>query len=858
MARPRQNDIVYFSGRLKARLKEALSARTALIEAPSGYGKTTAAQIYMRERLPEGAIWTRHVASEESPRAAWRRFCQSLQTIDATNGEKLLTLGPPDEDSAGDAAALLRGLRSTEPAWLAIDDFHHLAPIAPMSVWKALLERDFPFPRVIIVTRPLKKSVMPYEKAGYVRLTVGDLRLTKEESLEYFTKIGLSLNHHELDELHRLAGGWIIALSLYSRHWREKGNLAPYNGRGPKGGSPVGSSISALEGLLREIVWDDLDEAGRDFLIRLSPFEAFSLKQASFILGGATPPQNVLETLTGSALSRYDPTSGLYYPHSALLEFVRAIFGGLPESARRQILRVAGDWSAGQKEREAAAAFYYRSRDFEKLMSLDFYGADDNRWLDMPGLDYPEALKDIAANCDKSMKARHPLAAIRLAFELFGHGLGQEFAALKNEMSEIVENSLSLDVSEEERNYLRGELLLLESFTRFNNISEMGGLMRRSAELTGYKTVLVTSDNSWTFSCPSVLLIFHSVTGRLNGELEDMRTYCPYYTAMSNGHGAGGPELMEAEAHFYRGDLELAGIHCRKARHEAAARGQASVLIGSALLAGRLAIITGDSLALTASLDDLNLLNSVFPVNSNRYEVDLAQSYLLGLLGRPESMIAWLREATPGSFTKRIFIQAAPFADLCRATYLNLKGESETLLGESGAVISLAEALRYPLAQIHALVHIAAAWHKIGQRQKALEALREALDLATPDLLVLPFVENHRLISPLLEEVFHRAPTNFSNLIKSLAARWTMGAQKIASRLFSSIEYLGLSARELEVASLAIEGLIIAEISSKLHISQNTVKTHLKTIYRKTGVSSRRGLKNKLGALNRPVALAVS
>ena len=49
----------------------------------------------------------------------------------------------------------------------------------------------------------------------------------------------------------------------------------------------------------------------------------------------------------------------------------------------------------------------------------------------------------------------------------------------------------------------------------------------------------------------------------------------------------------------------------------------------------------------------------------------------------------------------------------------------------------------------------------------------------------------------------------------------------------------GLTVRESEVASLLLQGLSNREIAESLSISEHTVKTHLKGIFHKAGVSSR-------------------
>jgi DNA-binding CsgD family transcriptional regulator len=68
-----------------------------------------------------------------------------------------------------------------------------------------------------------------------------------------------------------------------------------------------------------------------------------------------------------------------------------------------------------------------------------------------------------------------------------------------------------------------------------------------------------------------------------------------------------------------------------------------------------------------------------------------------------------------------------------------------------------------------------------------------------------------------------------------------------AERSGSSIDALktyGLSPRELEVASLITEGRSYKEAADKLCVSLATVQSHIKSIYRKTGVSSKIELAN--------------
>jgi DNA-binding CsgD family transcriptional regulator len=64
----------------------------------------------------------------------------------------------------------------------------------------------------------------------------------------------------------------------------------------------------------------------------------------------------------------------------------------------------------------------------------------------------------------------------------------------------------------------------------------------------------------------------------------------------------------------------------------------------------------------------------------------------------------------------------------------------------------------------------------------------------------------------------------------------------------------GLSPAEMRIAELVVAGRRPSEIASELHLSTNTVRVHLKRIFRKVGVHTQAQL--AIASLNRPAASA--
>ena len=66
-------------------------------------------------------------------------------------------------------------------------------------------------------------------------------------------------------------------------------------------------------------------------------------------------------------------------------------------------------------------------------------------------------------------------------------------------------------------------------------------------------------------------------------------------------------------------------------------------------------------------------------------------------------------------------------------------------------------------------------------------------------------------------------------------------------RLTEAAREFGLTARELDVLSYLVRGYTLANIASKLFLSEHTVRTHVRHIYEKMGVHSRQELLEALG-----------
>jgi LuxR family maltose regulon positive regulatory protein len=127
----------------------------------------------------------------------------------------------------------------------------------------------------------------------------------------------------------------------------------------------------------------------------------------------------------------------------------------------------------------------------------------------------------------------------------------------------------------------------------------------------------------------------------------------------------------------------------------------------------------------------------------------------------------------------------------------------------------------------------------MGEREEALQCLRQAIILAEPEGYVRPFIN----LGPQMADVLHYAVSKgicsrySTMLLEALAAEPSVDATQVATSRAALEE--PLSERELQVLKLLNSDLSTPEIAQELVVAVSTVRSHVKNIYSKLDVHSR-------------------
>lgn len=784
-----------------------------------GYGKTTAVREYLKG-TDARVLWQR--IYDGSATGFWTALCRLLREVDAERAESLEQLGfPNDSVTTQEALKLIGEMALSEETVLVLDDYHLVSATDVSGFIHFLIVSEIEHLHIILTARFVERfRIEELSLKGYLyHIEKEFFELAPGEIADYYKLCGVSLRPDEAEKLFRLTEGWISALYLLLLSYRETGSLADTNN---------------IQKLVESAIYEPFSPEIKEFLLSLCLFDSFTLGQAAHMWGGGEADALLAEVQRKNAFITFDAETKTYQMHNIFTGFLRERLETKDAAYQRRLYQKAGQWCLETGDLSAAMHYFYIEGDFDKLLST----AELDKAI---GNAKKELVIKYFEQCPPECRSRHPVALLVYAMALVAFNKMELFQKTCNELALLIQDG---NMDAERAASLTGELELLLSFTRYNDISGMSEHHKRACALLKKPSVFMDTTGSWTFGSPSVLYMFYRESGKLDQAIQDMKEAMPYYYQLTNGHGAGAEHLMDAERHLNRGDAENAEIAVYQAQYQAGEAKQPNMLLCAYFIKTRMALSRGDWAGVQALL---RLIQET--VENNRqyvllHTVDLCRGFIDVCLGRTDSIPGWLAE---GDFdSSRLYFPARAFCNIIYGKALLLRGDYAKLLGLSGQFFGLATVFPSVLAQIYTHIYVGIANQRLHRRAEALDAIRQALALAGPDEVWMPFVENGEDINLILDALLSEgAYRDGIARIRALHGPYQKALANIRDAHFNENKPK-LTERETEIACLAAEGCSNKEIGERLFISENTVKTQLKSVFEKLGVSSRALLKQSI------------
>jgi LuxR family maltose regulon positive regulatory protein len=154
-------------------------------------------------------------------------------------------------------------------------------------------------------------------------------------------------------------------------------------------------------------------------------------------------------------------------------------------------------------------------------------------------------------------------------------------------------------------------------------------------------------------------------------------------------------------------------------------------------------------------------------------------------------------------------------------------GECREALRTIGAPLSVGD-------QLERLLLLAGADLLVGRHREARQAVHRALDLARPEWYVRRFLDEGEIITTLIARVAEYREPYANHLLSRIPDSGPRSVPQIPDVILEP-----LTVKEREVLACLSSHLSLGQIATEMYVSLNTVKTHVRNVYRKLGASSR-------------------
>ena len=811
---------LYLRQPMREHLSRILETPLTVVEAPMGYGKTTAVREFVQS---SGAFVLWKTLDSDLVSSFWQGFVRLIGKVDPDCAQKLSLLGCPDTAFfLEEVLVLLENVPFPHNTVLVIDDYHLLLSAEADRFIESLIKAEMPNLHVVIISRVVfGEKATELTLKGYCTLIDKKcFELTRQEIVEYYKTCGVRLTQQEADELFSYTEGWISALYLCLLVFLQEGRI---------------EKQSSLHHLLEKFVYQQSSDEMKDFLLTVCIFDNFSLEQAE-AMWRSGPAKSLLKNLmTRNAFITYDSVNRTYQMHNILTGFLRELFDRKSLQEKKLIWHSAGEWLTKTNHFMQALEYFYKAEDYDRLLSV--LELNKGNAVTMTHLGQ---LRQYFRDCPPEVIAAHPRASLTYALELFANNEYELFAAQCEIIRESIEGHSQL--APEEKDQLTGELEFLLSFSQYNRIQAMTAHYLKARLLMKKPTEFFDRNGSWSFESPSVLYMFHREVGQLEQEMRDLAEGVNAYYPISDSHGFGAEYVMQAERHYLCGEIENADIAAHAAVHAAESKNQISPFLAALFVHLRIALLRGNVPGISGILERMR--DKIRQQGSPAYlrTLDLCEGFLFATLSDSKKIPDWIGSGT---------VQESPLPFPTHGFYNIIYGKTLLLHGKYTQFLGLAPHFQmissvFPnlLGQLYAHIQEAEAHKQLGHDEKARESLRQALDMALPDQLLLPFVENGAHLLPLLKELSTTKPAElFIHKVAELYAKYAKNIATVQHSLAATNTPLSLlTPRELEVARLVASGLTNQRIAALLFVTEATVKKALQNIFLKLHLNNRTAL----------------
>ncbi len=815
---------------LKRKLEEGMETKLTLLSAQAGYGKTTALSEWARQSdCPVAWISLDKYSNDWS--AFWGCVLASIRESLPQFGQAIEFILEQESASSIDSSisAFINELNSMEGDLVLILDDYHVIDCAPVhESIRYLLAHMHPHIHLYMASR----NELPFPTARLLAkgemtvIRVDDMRFELEEGVAFFRETtDLSLTEKQVTELFQQTEGWVSGFQLAAISLKRSGNMAEtirqFNGK-----------QRHISDYMLEEVFVHLSESLREFLLATSVLGRLNWEICMAVTEKADSQEQLeqLEQLNLFIVPLDDQRNWFRY-HHLLSDFLQQLSAREYTSLWRRSHYRAAKWHENQRLYEEAVEHYIKAQEI----------ADAVRLIDRI---MPEFMQSKGGVLAKWITALPESSYEHLpAFELFYISNllleGQWSQGLERaKQAEKRFEAMRAFIPEPEWSQLMGNIYYLCGIfaylhqdlpltSTYFELSE-----QHSPEGSGFQR---SSNNRYLGHEGFMDLL--SLTRNLREVERFLLKWLKTWENRPNYSYVGYIYLSYSLLLYEWNRLEEAQLYLRQAMSREDVRANVWIWIHLGMTSAWVRLASGME---SQAIEWLGEFSS--NVNSpDRHiigkRIMAEQALLLLSQGKPEQAYAWLEPSGLSHMdevTSRTFEEYLIMVRILAAN--NRVEEAQHLLGKLEHIADEENRLR---GRIRLKIVQSMVLRQSPRPEEALAPLGIALRLSEQAGYIRSFLDEGPLMVAMLRELALDQQQAMNPVVAPLPYIRKLLEAADGDHSCGSHSNKALTEQEAKVLAYLGEGMMYKEIASRLNITLDTVKFHMKNIYRKLGVSNR-------------------
>lgn len=838
--------------RLIERLKEGLSYNLVLVSAPAGFGKTTLLSEWTRISQPKvRTAWVSLDEGDNDPVRFWDYFIAALQTLQPGCGVKILpwlhSSQPPSTEPM--LTALINDLAGVVGDFIIVLDDYHLIELQQIHEGIIYLLEHLPS-RVHLVIATRADPPLPLArfrgKGMMLEIRTDDLRFTQDDAASLLKELKIpGLSARDVAALNERTEGWVVGLKMAALSMRGQKDIPGFVA------AFTGSQRYVMDYLMEEVLQKQSQEL-RDFLLKTSVLERLTAPLCD-ALTGRRDSQDILLNLERGHLFivPLDESRQWYRYEHLFADLLRhqceTVYGTEQVAA---LHRQASQWYEDNNLPDEAIHHAREAKDWQRAMRLIY--AHGEAWRKRGEFNTLLGwLKTIPDELLCTHLRLYSLYAALLAAVgqldaaeatlSYLEAAAQDDSALQGEIAftwgivyrhrgdlkrclELFEKAFALAPPDDITMRTRAAVSIAHARQRYGPLQEAEKWATKACEL-GQQV----GDILAVIMALSQLGIIATCQGKLKRVVE----ICKKVNELAGQTpSAGGAQDLLCQVQYYLNDLDAAAENARLAVESAELSGQMNGAMWALSSQAQICLARGDTASAAVVIERIGQA-SRHPTIDSIWQAHYIASRVIYAIrqGNLEEAVSWA-EQLPDIASMFVMDRHIP------ARLLLAQGKKEAAARLLQELYD--EFIRFgaPLFAAHIRIYQALT---ANNEDSALEFLAEALTMTASEGIIRFFVDEGKLLKPLLEKALAREITpGFTRKLLDIIDEEER-LRQVGKRAAAPPPLPGLlSERELEVLRLLADDIPNQRIATKLSVSLGTVKTHVHHIIDKLEVKDRR------------------